>query len=142
VTDIRRFVGEVLGSNWVPLAGPLAITVVAYRRPPISLSKQRLAAALPTQRPDADNYLKLILDALSPGADGFPGIWADDAQICTIHAHKRYAIGGLLPGWDVRVDHLASSAAASPAPVAVSEYSNWQPPEAAARYLVEASWGG
>ncbi len=40
---------------------------------------------LPTKRPDADNIIKIILDALNGS------IYHDDAQICNIYFTKKYA---------------------------------------------------
>ncbi len=40
---------------------------------------------LPTKRPDGDNIIKVILDALN----GF--VYHDDAQICKIYFTKKYA---------------------------------------------------
>ena len=45
----------------------------------------------PTTRPDLDNYLKTLLDALDKFA--FP----DDAQIVNIHAKKAFAAVGTPP---------------------------------------------
>lgn len=39
----------------------------------------------PTVRPDLDNYIKLVMDALN----GL--VWKDDAQVCSITAHKTYS---------------------------------------------------
>ena len=38
----------------------------------------------PTKKPDADNVVKIICDALNDVA------WADDAQITVLHFEKRY----------------------------------------------------
>jgi hypothetical protein len=45
---------------------------------------------LPHPRGDTDNYAKAALDALTKAQL----IWSDDKQIVTMHATKRYAIGG------------------------------------------------
>jgi Holliday junction resolvase RusA-like endonuclease len=63
-----------------PLHGALHLTVTFYRRPPTG--KKRVH---PTTKPDLDNYVKGVMDALN-------GIfWVDDAQICKAVVEKRYA---------------------------------------------------
>ena len=63
-----------------PLDGSLALSVRIYRDMPKSLSKKRRAAAeaellRPITKPDLDNYVKGIKDALK-------GIcWNDDSQV-------------------------------------------------------------
>jgi Holliday junction resolvase RusA-like endonuclease len=44
-------------------------------------------------KPDLDNYVKLVMDALStiwPKGDGRCGIWVDDGRVCKIVASKWY----------------------------------------------------
>lgn len=72
-----------------PLEGPLEVHVAAFWLYPKSMSKKRrgtYGAHFFTSRPDADNIMKLIGDALN----GI--IWRDDAQIVTVQVSKRYAI--------------------------------------------------
>ncbi len=76
-------------SLWV---GAISIVITAYRSMPkyISGSPERAKAAergdiLPTSKPDADNYLKGVKDALK-GV-----IWKDDSQVVDAYVGKRYS---------------------------------------------------
>lgn len=63
--------------------------------------KQREAAAgliLPTTKPDGDNILKAICDALNGVA------WKDDVQVCDFIIRKRYS---MTPGVAVRIEGVA-----------------------------------
>ncbi|HEY4356000.1 MAG TPA: RusA family crossover junction endodeoxyribonuclease [Acidobacteriaceae bacterium] len=69
------------------LVGPLRMVVHTWRQPPESWShKKKLAAVYITTKPDFDNTLKLIADALNHVA-----YW-DDAQIADGHHIKRYSM--------------------------------------------------
>lgn len=68
---------------------PLRLRMAITTPIPKSWSKREKAAALdgtrlPTGKPDLDNCLKLVADALNGIA------WADDKQIVTVEASKRY----------------------------------------------------
>jgi Holliday junction resolvase RusA-like endonuclease len=72
------------------LEGPLGIAVTAFRSTPKSFSQKKAAAAergdiLPVTKPDADNYLKGVKDALK----GI--IWKDDSQVVDAFVRKRYS---------------------------------------------------
>lgn len=73
-----------------PLEGPLQLVVHIYRSIPKSFSKKKKAEAeagelRPTTKPDADNYLKGISDALNKI------IWQDDSQIVSATVEKWYS---------------------------------------------------
>ncbi len=63
----------------LPLEGPLKLILRFYLKPPVRKTREH-----PSGRPDIDNYLKAILDALN----GI--VWIDDAQVCQIKAIKIY----------------------------------------------------
>lgn len=93
--EIRQAAVAALGDQ-EPFTGPVSVTVTAYLRQPSSIPKRDRMTALPTRRPDLDNYLKLALDGCSP-------LWADDAQVVTLQAAKRYAVTGS-PRWEIVVE--------------------------------------
>lgn len=73
-----------------PLSGPIDLEVRIYRPIPKSFGKRKSEAAergliRPTTKPDTDNYLKAIKDALK----GI--IWQDDSQVVDIRASKFYS---------------------------------------------------
>lgn len=72
-----------------PLQGPLCIRVDATMGVPKSWPKRDKKDALdgvllPTKRPDLDNIVKLVKDALNGIA------WADDSQVVKLFAKKIY----------------------------------------------------
>jgi Holliday junction resolvase RusA-like endonuclease len=72
------------------LEGPLLLSVSIYRSIPKSFSKKKTAQAeagelRPTSKPDVDNYVKGIKDALNKV------IWKDDSQIVSVTVAKFYS---------------------------------------------------
>lgn len=69
---------------------PLEISIIALFSVPQSISKRLKNSMLkgdilPTKKPDSDNIIKIILDALN-------GIcYHDDSQICKIYFEKKYS---------------------------------------------------
>lgn len=75
--------------DWQPLEGPITLDMIFTLPIPSSKSnrvKTAMAAGeiLPVSKPDLDNYVKFVCDALN----GL--LWQDDAQIVSITAHKAY----------------------------------------------------
>lgn len=73
-----------------PIEGPVSINVAISVHVPASWSKRKTLDALagatwPTSKPDLDNCVKLIADALN----GI--VWRDDKQIVRMVVSKRYA---------------------------------------------------
>lgn len=92
----------VSAENWVkscgvdamkgsaPILGPIDVHILIDVPIPASWSKKKRAEALagqimPTGKPDLDNSVKLICDALNRI------VWEDDSQIVAMRAGKRYA---------------------------------------------------
>lgn len=78
---------EAMSRAGLPLlAGPLRLSVsVMALRPPSWSKKKALATTFITGKPDADNQIKLIGDALN----GI--VWNDDSQIAEIEFRRVYA---------------------------------------------------
>jgi Holliday junction resolvase RusA-like endonuclease len=79
----------------IPAGTPINISIMAYYPIPQSASKVKKARMLsgeirPTVKPDADNVIKIICDALNPNAQ-FYGAWRDDAQVADAHFGKWYS---------------------------------------------------
>jgi Holliday junction resolvase RusA-like endonuclease len=69
-----------------------------------SMKKQRAAEAgliLPKVKPDADNVIKAVCDAIN-GV-----VWVDDVQVVDLTLKKRYSVQ---PGVAVRIDELEPAA--------------------------------
>ncbi len=69
--------------TWVPLAGPLAASLIFTVRKPSSAPKR--TRTWPATRPDVDKYARATLDALRDA-----GVYADDGQVVTLAAEKCY----------------------------------------------------
>lgn len=87
--DYVRTMAKSIGIQ-SPLTGPLYMTVNVYRSIPRSwtLKKQTQAdigAIKPTLKPDVDNYVKGIKDALN-GV-----VYVDDAQVVVLEISKHYS---------------------------------------------------
>ena len=68
-----------------PMSGPLRIDLSFTLPRPKSLPKRTL---FPAKRPDLDKLTRAVLDGLTAG-----GAWADDSQVVTLVAYKRYPTG-------------------------------------------------
>jgi Holliday junction resolvase RusA-like endonuclease len=75
-----------------PLNGPVRVHVIAVGGVPKSWSKRKreeaLAAHFDMRKPDGDNVLKLVLDALNGVA------WHDDVQVVDARVERRLDAGG------------------------------------------------
>lgn len=71
--------------------GPVKVVVVAIKARPAYLEKPKVADGylLRTQKPDSDNVLKSVLDALQQS-----GVIADDKQVVEVQAFSLYTFKG------------------------------------------------
>ena len=88
-TLVKLAAGEAMAGA-APMQGPLALLLLLYVQIPKSTTKRDRAAIeagrfLPTKKPDIDNVLKAITDAMN----GI--VYLDDAQIVTVTVTKIYA---------------------------------------------------
>lgn len=93
ITEYKRLVANKYRSEYkqqLPLIGALSVDISFYRPVQKSISKierkrRLLGESLPTVKPDIDNYVKAILDALNGLA------FQDDSQIAVLYARKIYS---------------------------------------------------
>ena len=83
--EMKDLVPSTIG-DWVPLAGPISVTVEFVAQRPKTTK-------LNSPRGDIDNYMKAIFDALNERA------WVDDKQICICHARKAWTASNDEPGY-------------------------------------------
>jgi Holliday junction resolvase RusA-like endonuclease len=91
-SDFKQYVRLVASENAPSelLSEELQLTVDVYRTIPKSFSKKKTemaksGALRPTSKPDVDNYVKGIKDALNKV------IWKDDSQIVSLTVRKWYS---------------------------------------------------
>ena len=76
--EMVEVVPLILGKSFVPLEGPLDVTLDLFVKQP---KKTKLDAP----KADIDNYIKSILDCMNKN------LWLDDTQVITIQATKQWA---------------------------------------------------
>jgi Holliday junction resolvase RusA-like endonuclease len=86
-----RLAAQLAMDGRPPIEGPMRIELLIELPVPASWSKRKGADAItghirPTSRPDVDNYLKAILDAISTI------VVADDAQVVEVYAKKKFGV--------------------------------------------------
>lgn len=94
----------------VPLAGSLVARLAFVMPRPrghygTGRNADRLRAsapAYPSALPDLDKLCRAVLDGLTDG-----GAWKDDGQVVTLHATKRYALPGAVPGVLIEIGELS-----------------------------------
>ena len=114
---IRRLAMQAMSrGEWQHTTGPVEVVITAhFERPASHFRRVRGTDVLKqgqpiyhTQKPDADNVAKAVMDALGPHGS-WPGVWADDKQVAALTAMKMYAPPGRGPFVVVRVNRLSGS---------------------------------
>jgi len=81
---VREIAAEAMAGG-EPLAGPLSVSVAMWREPPASwTSKRKAEEHWCVSKPDADNMVKMIFDAMNKL------VYRDDAQITHLEVTKKY----------------------------------------------------
>lgn len=99
----EQLVAMCFGQSGGTLAmGAVRVTINAYYGVAKTDSKRKRAEKLagvlpPNKKPDIDNLVKIILDALNGVA------YMDDAQVVALHAHKHWAEHGRV---EVEIDEV------------------------------------
>lgn len=96
--EFKKTVGLICRLKRLPLfQGPLILTARFIVQAPKSVKRER-----PWVRPDLDNYMKSLKDALNGVA------WVDDAQVVEygVGTGKYYARDGSLPRIEVSIQEL------------------------------------
>ena len=85
-----------------PLEGPLHLSVeFVLPRPKRLLTKRwRELLVWHDKKPDCDNLLKAVKDALNNLA------WRDDSQVCQVYVEKRYAAADEMPHARIEVQEV------------------------------------
>lgn len=85
---VREFAANAMAGNAL-LEGGLQVFVVIWLERPKSWTRRKVAETpFPTGKPDLDNVVKLIGDALN----GI--VWHDDSQIVDLHVARRFSTDG------------------------------------------------
>jgi len=108
-----RMAAQLAMDGRPPIETPVRIEVLAELPIPASWSERKKAEAItgtvrPTSRPDVDNYVKAILDAINTI------VVADDSQIVELHAAKKFGVSPKLVATVFAVDAAASNRKARP----------------------------
>ena len=91
--NIRAQVVRALPVGWRPIETAICVRIIIRRTKPVSIPKSK---PFPTQKPDIDNYVKSVLDAMNSV------VFKDDAQIVLLEASKHYGI----PSIFVEIDRV------------------------------------
>lgn len=84
---VRDFAAKAMAGGGL-LEGPVELHIIIEQIQPVSWSKKKKAASVfVTGKPDCDNQIKLISDAMN----GI--VWRDDSQVASIDFVRRYTPG-------------------------------------------------
>ncbi len=82
---IRSDAVAELGEDWVPLSGPIRVTLHFTLPKPASAPKRRRTWPIGARSGDIDKLERAALDALTDAA-----LWRDDGQVVDLHGTKDY----------------------------------------------------
>lgn len=85
-SNLRAQAASQLPPGFVPFSSALSLTATFFLQRPKSLKKSE---TYPTKRPDAENLLKTLLDALNSV------VYDDDSRIVELHIRKEYGTPGI-----------------------------------------------
>lgn len=80
-SSIRAQIVNQLPRGFKPFEQPIFMTICIYKSKPKSARKTDV---YPSRKPDLDNYIKTVLDAMNTV------VFKDDALVCEIRAQKAY----------------------------------------------------
>jgi crossover junction endodeoxyribonuclease RusA len=93
-------------------AGTPAMVKIVFVLPRTKAMRARPGGAFPmAQKPDIDKLVRSTLDAL-----GTAGVWCDDSQVVTVHAHKRRGEPGEPTGALIHVELVPAAVVPLDAP--------------------------
>jgi Holliday junction resolvase RusA-like endonuclease len=108
-----RMAAQLAMDGRPPIEAPVRIEVMAELPIPASWSERKKAEAItgtvrPTSRPDVDNYVKAILDAVNTI------VVADDAQVVEVYAKKKFSVAPKMVATIFPLNAASSNRKASP----------------------------
>lgn len=106
------FASEAQKKGWQASKRPIVLSLTFYMQAPSSFSRKKQIVAMsgeihPTAKPDLDNLIKGVIDALNGTA------WIDDSCIVELRAKKQYSE---TPGVIIEVEECNAYAALSAEP--------------------------
>lgn len=102
--DIREAFADCEPHLFVTTAGPVALIVmIVFVMPRPVATPKRKPTPPHVKRPDLDKLVRAVFDALKSA-----GVYADDSQVITVHAHKRVAELGETTGAMIHVQPAVS----------------------------------
>lgn len=108
-TQVRLAFKQAVKGQWNYYHSPLHIHITAFYKIPERTSKEkrmhmRSGEIKPTIKPDIDNIIKIVMDALNKLA------YHDDSQVVELHAEKAYSdkprvfVMIFVPGWEKELE--------------------------------------
>jgi len=107
-----RLAAQLAMDGRPPIEAPVRVELLVELPIPASWSMRRRAGAVtgdivPTSRPDVDNFLKAILDAINSI------VVADDAQVVEVRATKKFGVAPKMVATVIPINAACSNRSAS-----------------------------